>query len=233
MVSHCVAGGHHLYPLSCRIQAVLTQCLSLTGLGKHPAEHTLARWLSWLEHHPVHRKEVAGLVPSRSTYRMQTINVSLSLSLSSIKTYRICSGEDLNKRKNLATASINRNPIPFPWHHLDEPSWVRQNSPFDMKAKGVAIDSLFHWQPLFLSRKTSFFYLTNFFWERERKGEERERNINVWLPLACPLLGTWPAAQACALDWESNWQPFGSQAGTQSTELHQPGIKKHFFITFV
>ena len=24
-------------------------------------------------------------------------------------------------------------------------------------------------------------------------------------------------------DWESNWQPFGSQAGTQSTEPHQPG----------
>ena len=24
-----------------------------------------------------------------------------------------------------------------------------------------------------------------------------ERNINVWLPLACPQLGTWPATQAC------------------------------------
>ena len=24
-------------------------------------------------------------------------------------------------------------------------------------------------------------------------------------------------------DWESNWPPFGSQAGTQSTEPHQPG----------
>ena len=34
--------------------------------------------------------------------------------------------------------------------------------------------------------------------ERGREGE-RERNINVWLPLACPQLGTWPAAQACAL----------------------------------
>ena len=27
----------------------------------------------------------------------------------------------------------------------------------------------------------------------------RERNINVQLPLMCPLLGTWPATQACAL----------------------------------
>ena len=29
--------------------------------------------------------------------------------------------------------------------------------------------------------------------------EGRERNINVWLPLECPLLGTWPTTQACAL----------------------------------
>ena len=29
--------------------------------------------------------------------------------------------------------------------------------------------------------------------------KERERNITVWLPLAHPLLGTWPATQACAL----------------------------------
>ena len=28
---------------------------------------------------------------------------------------------------------------------------------------------------------------------------ERERNSNVWLPLMCPLLGTWPTPQACAL----------------------------------
>ena len=29
--------------------------------------------------------------------------------------------------------------------------------------------------------------------------EERERNINVWLPLTHPLLGTWSTTQACAL----------------------------------
>ena len=29
-------------------------------------------------------------------------------------------------------------------------------------------------------------------------------------------------------DWESNWQPFGSQSGTQSTELHQPGVMCNF-----
>ena len=36
-------------------------------------------------------------------------------------------------------------------------------------------------------------------------------------------MGAWPTTQACA-DWESNEQPFGSQAGTQSTEPHQPGL---------
>ena len=49
-----------------------------------------------------------------------------------------------------------------------------------------------------------YFYLYNFkdfihlFFERGREGE-RERNINVWLPLVHPLLGTWPKTQACAL----------------------------------
>ena len=51
----------------------------------------------------------------------------------------------------------------------------------------------------------------------------------VWLLLARPLLGTWPTTQACALDWESNQQPFGLQAGTQSTEPHQPGLFSGIF----
>ena len=59
-----------------------------------------------------------------------------------------------------------------------------------------------------------------YFQRGEGREKERERNIPVWLPLARPLLGTWPTTQVCALDWESNQQPFGSQAGTQSTEPH-------------
>ena len=30
-------------------------------------------------------------------------------------------------------------------------------------------------------------------------GRKRERNINVWLPLMRPLLGTWHTPQSCAL----------------------------------
>ena len=29
--------------------------------------------------------------------------------------------------------------------------------------------------------------------EKEGREKERKRNINVWLPFTCPLLGTWPA----------------------------------------
>ena len=47
-----------------------------------------------------------------------------------------------------------------------------------------------------MHRKIYFHFLGN--------EKEKERNINVWLPLAHPLLGTWLTTQACALDWELN-----------------------------
>ena len=64
-----------------------------------------------------------------------------------------------------------------------------------------------------------YIYLYLFILDRgEGRGQGgREGNINV-LPLAHPALGTWPTTQACALDWESNWWPFGLQVGSQSTE---------------
>ena len=38
------------------------------------------RWISWLEHCPIHQK-IAGSIPSHGTYRRQSINVSLTLML--------------------------------------------------------------------------------------------------------------------------------------------------------
>ena len=35
----------------------------------------------------------------------------------------------------------------------------------------------------------------------------RERNINVWLPLEYPLLGTWPTTQAGALNGNGTCDP--------------------------
>ena len=54
---------------------------------------------------------------------------------------------------------------------------------------------------------SSFFFLSRYFLDfvylflkrGEGREKERERNINVWLPLVPPLLGTWPETQACAL----------------------------------
>ena len=72
-----------------------------------------------------------------------------------------------------------------------------------------------------------FIYL---FLEREEGREkEREGNIKVWLPPACtPPTGDLACNPGMCPDWESNQRPFGLQAGTQSTEPHQPWLL--FFI---
>ena len=51
----------------------------------------------------------------------------------------------------------------------------------------------------FISIVCVFFKVLLIFRESGREGEKEERNINVWLPLMHPLLGTWPTTQACAL----------------------------------
>ena len=55
------------------------------------------------------------------------------------------------------------------------------------------------------------------------RGREGERGRETSMPLTCPLLGTWPATQACA--GNRTQRPFGSEAGVQSTEPHQPECK--------
>ena len=42
-------------------------------------------------------------------------------------------------------------------------------------------------------------YLCLFLERGEGREKEGERNISVWLPLACPELSTQPTTQACAL----------------------------------
>ena len=51
--------------------------------------------------------------------------------------------------------------------------------------------------PTFLLFFLKRFYLFSF--RGEGREKERERNINVWFPLMGPLMGTWPATQACAV----------------------------------
>ena len=87
----------------------------------------------------------------------------------------------------------------------------------NLKSK-VSQKSSLNWRSFF--KKILFIFR-----ERGREGE-RERNINVWLPLMHPLLGTWLACNpGMCPDWEPNPWPFGWQASTQSTEPHQRGLK--------
>ena len=57
---------------------------------------------------------------------------------------------------------------------------------------------------------------------RERvRGREGEGNINVWLPLTHLPTGDLARNPGMCTGWESNRQPFGSQARAQSTGPHQ------------
>ena len=75
-----------------------------------------------------------------------------------------------------------------------------------------------------------FFFFKDFiylFLERGREGGKEGEKHQCVVASRAPLglqLGTCPATQACALDWGSNWRPFGLQASTQSTEPHQSGL---------
>ena len=56
--------------------------------------------------------------------------------------------------------------------------------------------------------------------EGEREGEKHQRVVASHVPHT----GDPASNPGMCPDWELNWRPFGSQAGTQSTELHPPGL---------
>ena len=83
-----------------------------------------------------------------------------------------------------------------------------------------------HWIYFF----KDFIYL---FLERgEGREKERERNINVWLPLMHPQLGTWPTTQACSLTG-NRLATFRSQASAQSTEQDKSGLNLWWYLIVV
>ena len=58
----------------------------------------------------------------------------------------------------------------------------------------------------------------------KREGREGEKHQRVVASRAPPT-GDLACNPGMCPDWESNWQPFGSQACTQSTEPYQPGLE--------
>ena len=71
---------------------------------------------------------------------------------------------------------------------------------------------------LFLKR----FYLF-IFRQRRREGERKGEKHQCAVASRVPWTGDLACNPDMCPDWESNQQPFGSQAGVQSTEPHQPG----------
>ena len=66
--------------------------------------------------------------------------------------------------------------------------------------------------PCFKNSLNCFKDFIYFFLDGEEGREtEREGNINVWLPLMHPLLGTWPETQACALTGNQTGNPLVSK----------------------
>ena len=66
-----------------------------------------------------------------------------------------------------------------------------------------------------------FIYL--FFREKGREGEREGEKHQCMVASHMPPTGDLAHNPGMCPDWESNQQPFGSQAHAQSTELHQPG----------
>ena len=73
-----------------------------------------------------------------------------------------------------------------------------------------------------------FFYLLlriNLFLERGREGEREGEKHQCLDASPAPSTRDLVCNPGMCPDWESNQRPFGLQAGAQSTEPHQPGLK--------
>ena len=65
-----------------------------------------------------------------------------------------------------------------------------------------------------------YFFLGFCLFLEKGEGKEKEKETSMCGHLSsAPCWGPGPVCP----DWELNWWPLGSQASTQSTELHQPG----------
>ena len=68
------------------------------------------------------------------------------------------------------------------------------------------------------------FYLFTFRENGREGGREGEKHQQRVVASHVPPTEDLARNPGMCSDWESNWQPFGSQASTQSTEPHQLGL---------
>ena len=67
-----------------------------------------------------------------------------------------------------------------------------------------------------------FFKILFIFRERGREGEREGEKHQCVVASRASFTGDLAHNPGTCPAWESNWRPFASQAGGQSTELHQP-----------
>ena len=91
----------------------------------------------------------------------------------------------------------------------------------------------FNYKPLvYLDKSRCNFFkdFIHFFLERGREGQRKgEKPQCVFASHALPT-GDLAHNPGMCPDWESNQQPFGSQSGAESTELHQPRLNFKVFL---
>ena len=78
----------------------------------------------------------------------------------------------------------------------------------------------------------NFFKISFIFRQRGSEGAREEEKYQCVVASHVPPTGDLAHAPRMCPDWESNPQPFGLQVSTQSTEPHQPGLKKKLLIDF-
>ena len=85
-------------------------------------------------------------------------------------------------------------------------------------------------------KKYSSFFKKRFYLfilrERRREGEREREKHQCVVASHVPPTDEQARNPGMCPDWESNQQPFGSQAGTQSTEPHQPGLFLWFSLSY-
>ena len=75
---------------------------------------------------------------------------------------------------------------------------------------------------------TAYFIFLKILFICRQRGREGEKYHCVVAPRTPPTDDLACNPGMCP-DWEVNQQPFGSQAGAQSTELHLPGVVSYSF----
>ena len=125
---------------------------------------------------------------------------------------------------------IHKNIYYLAWHHLTMEGAFTCLFPFLLSMNLLPFKIFIVLPNMSFFLKILFIYL--FLDREEGRKKERERNINVWLPRRCPLLGTWPTTQACALTRNRTGDPLVHRLALNPLSHTSQGPTCLFFFFF-